>query len=1221
VFLANLAGEGVYPMYDISVPVNLASVSHDSKTYMYLQLASNEAHTLYQVASDYSLTSLVEVTNVDISELTFFYHPVSDQKLTTRYIALPSRIDASTFVDLLTTRGMETSTLALDYVASLVTIVDDINTLITNNQNVSESLLVNSGEFTNIVSESLAEYNAEFTRLGTLASIAAIQAVIDEVNVHVSVLTQIMAYADNNDATGLSFTDLSSVMGLTALNANNHAYYQTLISADVGSNLDSASKLQALIDSANASQPQIDAISQYAASNNADALTIAMLQSVAGLTVDSNNLNHYQAFVADSAASDITDLASLQTLINDADAFAVDPQWAITGQAVANNISGATVRVYAIESGAKGTDLTKTAGTTDANGAFSMTIEPTALPVMFEITGGTYQDEATGNTLTNTTLTSVLPEIARRDVVTVSPLTDIAAKLAASDLTVTGINTANALIASTFLDSINPDDVFAIAPAAMNATGTGLAQQYRSALIGLSVLGGGESLANVIQDLATDLADNTLDVNTAKALYLNTQTWLRRHGMTDLALNVPSYGLDSAAQQAVDATLASDTTLAYFPEILQTSTGTLDLTALLSGYVPAGSNVSVSVLDGDSLTELSTGTLDTSLYSSGAQIQISVEVDGVARLETITLQPSATPVSLTSSFGDINNGLHTLNVTASDAQSVIIESLTPDIASVSIDQISVNQNGMARFVVTAMDGTWQDVVSFDVLSPRTAPSIDWALNAAGDLQVANITGDNSYVTLTYQGVDSGLGLVTELAVDRNASDTITWMVKKGGVLFSGIESVEVADVINTLAMNNLIARVSDSAITDADLFTEFMGLVDVSTDATALGLYRSELATNPVTSITALQTLISEQNVTAIAFIDLQNTDVSSITLAQLQALMPDQILHESIVDDYRTALASNSWTTPADVQSLITTVNDELILAFGPTGDYDRDGIINSEDPDGDNDGINNEYELAAGFDPYDSNDIDFSIDNDNDGKADIWFTIQAAMPSSGMNVDAWNAHVIAQNIPPEVVVNAFINQSAQQTVNLSTFGGEVSYEFIVHFAVDRNNSLAIFGNSASGWSLRLEQWRDTNKLGVTRYGAGDYSFNALSGQSVSSPYGDPAHVIYITRSGMTEIWVNGVQVGELTNQALLINHSSVPLGIMEGTVEGDEGIYGFAAYNHALSEDEILSAYQVALDVYVDSDSDGIYDRLDPDDDNDGYLDNGEPDTTGYGTGQVVY
>ncbi|WP_167512857.1 beta strand repeat-containing protein, partial [Aliivibrio finisterrensis] len=1123
------------------------------------------------------------------------------------------------FVDLLTTRGMETSTLSLDYVASLVTIVDDINALIANNQTVSDSVLVNSGEFTNIVSENLNEYNSEFTRLGTLGSIGAIQAVIDEVNAHVTVLAQIVGYADNNDASGLSFIDLNNVIGLTALDTNNHAYYQTLIAANIGSNVDAAAKLQTLIDSANASQFQIDAIGQYAASNNADALTIDMLQGIAGLTVDNNNLSHYQAFVVESSASDIIDLASLQLIINDADAFVLDPQWAVTGQAVANNISGASVRVFAIEAGSKGTDLTKTAGTTDANGAFSMAIVPTSLPVMMEITGGSYVDEATGMTLNNSTLTAVLPEIARRDVVTVSPLTDIAAKRAASDLTVAGINAANALITSTFLDSTNANDVFAIAPVDMNATGTGLAQQYRSALIGLSVLGGGEALINITQDLATDLADNSLDVNTAKALYFNTQTWLRRHGMTDLALNVPTFGLDSAAQQAVDTVIANDTTLGYFPEILQTSTGSLDLTTLLSGYVPAGSNVSVSILEGDSLTPL-TGTFDTSLYSSGAQVQISVDVDGVARLETITLQPSATPVSVTSTLSDINNGSHTLTVTASDSQSVTIESLTPDVATIANDQISVGQDGTARFAVTANDGTWQDVVSLDVLSPRTAPSIDWALNASGDLQVASINGDTVNVNVSYQGSDSSLTMMTLLPVDRNASDSISWMVEKDGVRFSTVQSVDVADVVNPIAINNLTARVTDTSISDADLFAEFMDLVDVATDATTLGLYRNELSSNSVSSITALQTLITEQNLTATAFIDLQNTDVASITLVQLQALMPEQVLHESIVDDYRTALADNTWMSPSDVQSLIVDVNDELILAFGPTGDYDRDGIINSEDPDADNDGINNEYELAAGFDPYDSADIDFSIDNNNDGKADIWFTIQAAMPTSGMDIDTWNAHVIAQNIPPEVVVNTFINQSAQETVNLSTLGGEVSYEFIVHFAVDRSNSLAIFGNSATGWSLRLEQWNDTGKLGVTRYGVGDYTFNALSGQSVNSPYGDPAHVIYIMRSGMTEVWVNGVQVGDLNNQALLINQSSVPLGIMEGTVNGDEGIYGFAAYNHALSEDEILSAYQNALDVYVDSDGDGIYDRLDPDDDNDGYLDNGDPDITGFGTGQVL-
>ncbi|PTO95428.1 hypothetical protein CWO17_23460, partial [Vibrio sp. 10N.286.45.A3] len=652
-------------------------------------------------------------------------------------------------------------------------------------------------------------------------------------------------------------------------------------------------------------------------------------------------------------------------IINDADAFALDPQWAVTGQAVANNISGATVRVYAIESGAKGADITHTEGTTDANGAFSMAIVPTTLPVMMEISGGSYQDEATGNTITNTTLTSVLPEIARREAVTVSPLTDIAAKVAATDLTVAGINSANALIASTFLDSTHADDVFAIAPAAMDTTGTGLAQQYRTALIGLSVLGGGEALANVTQDIATDLSDNSLNANTAKALYLNTQTWLRRHGMTDLALNVPTFALDSAAQQAVDTAFANDLTLAYFPEVLQTSTGSLDLTALLSGYVPTGSSVSVSVLEGDSLTAL-TGTFDTSLYSSGTQLQVSVDVDGVARLETITLQPSATPVSVTSTLGDINNGSHTLTVTASDSQSVTIESLTPDVATFANESVSVLNDGVARFAITASDNAWQEVVSIDVLSLRTAPSITWQLDSNGDLQVASINGDNNHVSLNYQGVDSSLTILTSLPVDRTASDTISWSVIKDGVRFSDVVTLPVVDVVNPLAVANLAARVADANIVDADLFAHFIGLTGLSSDATVLSLYRSELANQAVTSLTALENTIDSVNSTATAFVDLQNTPNANITIEQIQALLPTQYLAASLIAEYQATLAGNVWNTPAEVQALIAVVNNDNVM------DSDGDSILDS-------------IEIAQGSDPQNANHPVFDGAGDLDGDGSI--------------------------------------------------------------------------------------------------------------------------------------------------------------------------------------------------------------------------------------------
>ncbi|GAK87234.1 putative internalin [Vibrio ponticus] len=68
------------------------------------------------------------------------------------------------------------------------------------------------------------------------------------------------------------------------------------------------------------------------------------------------------------------------------------------------------------------------------------------------------------------------------------------------------------------------------------------------------------------------------------------------------------------------------------------------------------------------------------------------------------------------------------------------------------------------------------------------------------------------------------------------------------------------------------------------------------------------------------------------------------------------------------------------------------------------------------------------------------------------------------------------------------------------------MSYEFVIDIETDNSNSLAILGlrNNNIGlnteWSLRFEQWGSNGKLGATKYGAADYTMNALAGQSVDS-------------------------------------------------------------------------------------------------------------------------
>ena len=64
--------------------------------------------------------------------------------------------------------------------------------------------------------------------------------------------------------------------------------------------------------------------------------------------------------------------------------------------------------------------------------------------------------------------------------------------------------------------------------------------------------------------------------------------------------------------------------------------------------------------------------------------------------------------------------------------------------------------------------------------------------------------------------------MTVLSVNRNAFDNMVWAAMKDGVRYSEQQEASVvADVVNPLAMDNLAARVSNNAISDADLFAQF----------------------------------------------------------------------------------------------------------------------------------------------------------------------------------------------------------------------------------------------------------------------------------------------------------------------------------------------------------------------------------------------------------------
>ena len=124
----------------------------------------------------------------------------------------------------------------------------------------------------------------------------------------------------------------------------------------------------------------------------------------------------------------------------------------LSGTATKGPVSGAAVKAFAISNGARGSQLGS--ATTDASGNFTMTMGAYTGPVMLQVRGGSYLDEATGvrmNMLDADELTCVVPAVtvtagSTTAGVQVTPLTSMAQAWA--EHMAGGMTTANATMAN-----------------------------------------------------------------------------------------------------------------------------------------------------------------------------------------------------------------------------------------------------------------------------------------------------------------------------------------------------------------------------------------------------------------------------------------------------------------------------------------------------------------------------------------------------------------------------------------------------------------------------------------------------------------------------------------------------------------------------------------------------------------------------------------------------
>lgn len=131
----------------------------------------------------------------------------------------------------------------------------------------------------------------------------------------------------------------------------------------------------------------------------------------------------------------------------------------ISGTATKGPVSGATVRAYALNNGVKGESLGS--GQTDSRGNFTVRVEAYSGPMLLQMRGGSYTDEATGlrMNMLDAGMTCAVPSISitagsATTGVQITPLTSMAhawAERMAGGMTATNIATANMRVGATYL--------------------------------------------------------------------------------------------------------------------------------------------------------------------------------------------------------------------------------------------------------------------------------------------------------------------------------------------------------------------------------------------------------------------------------------------------------------------------------------------------------------------------------------------------------------------------------------------------------------------------------------------------------------------------------------------------------------------------------------------------------------------------------------------------
>ncbi len=195
----------------------------------------------------------------------------------------------------------------------------------------------------------------------------------------------------------------------------------------------------------------------------------------------------------------------------------------ISGTAVKGPVAGSTVTAFSINSnGTKGESMG--VGQTDSQGGFSVSVGDHSGPVLLEMRGGTYMDEATGNNMTmhqNDSMTAVMPSMTSSSAVSgihMTPMTSMAQSMAQNmpgGMTGENITLANDAICRYF----NVNDILHTAPMNTAVDGSGLSasqdmRNYGMAIAAMSKYAGNMRMSTssgIVTAMMNDASDGRMN--------------------------------------------------------------------------------------------------------------------------------------------------------------------------------------------------------------------------------------------------------------------------------------------------------------------------------------------------------------------------------------------------------------------------------------------------------------------------------------------------------------------------------------------------------------------------------------------------------------------------------------------------------------------------------------------------------------------------------------